>query len=701
MTTVSANVTERNKTVKTESVLKAPGSDGALLQAREINIRMHRGASLISDISFHIEPGELIALTGPNRSGKSTLLQSLAGCQKPASGEILVDGVNLYSHLKAFRLSIGFVPTDYALQQNLTVSEILQDEARVRMPRRASQNERKQRVQSLLEAASLLQVADQRVGLLSNVEKRKLSIVLEVMGYPKILLVDESSEPLTSLEESQITMLLRELSRYQGLTIIQASEYSKSVGLSDKIILLGSGGMLAWFGPADEAYAYFKGFSPDNSRMDFELDDALEMLVNHQPGDGTEWAKRFTSHPAYQKYVDDPLNDRYTDLLLQTQPVLRLRSISKEKLPPANIPRASGFQKLMLLVGRNARLLWRDKTGLFMLLAPPVIALFDFVLSSTTMSDPKLGDPDRPPIVLGLLVFLVLITAALVVQNEIFKERAVYQQEQRTSSLSFPYVLSKIWLVGILAIYQGLVWTIVHFFASMGAGGLSIADGLQRLLAYGITFSLVAFIGGVLGLMASALSKTPAMITSWVLLFTIPQLFLSGSIIPLAHLDAPFRFLSTLNPSRYAFETLLTTSGYGQAVVSDPCWRLPEDQRNVLSDENKLSCTCMGVNIFSKCNFPGIQAFYSFVVEQPEPDQANYEASIIGMRQYADDLANWQRGRSTVIGNAEEEIAKALDHYGQGFDVNRFVYWSILTGMSLCLMIVLIGIQQRMVRVRI
>jgi ABC-type multidrug transport system ATPase subunit len=701
MTMVSANVTDKNKTIKTDPVQNAPGTNGALLQAMGLTVRARRGdATYPLDISFHIEPGELIALTGPSRSGISVLLQSLAGLLKPASGEILIDGVSLYAQLKAFRPAIGFVPANYALQPNLTVTEVLQDEARLRMPRHVSLSERKQRISSLLETVGLSQATNRRVSSLSKVERRKLSIAVELTSFPKLLLLDESSEPLTPLEELQITTLLRGVSRYQGLTIIQASGHSRSAELSDKIIFLAPGGTLAWFGPDDEAYTYFKGFISGNSSVNFGLDDALEILGNPQLGNGTEWAKRFASHPSYQKYVDDPLNDRYPDLLLQTQPVLRLRNISKEKLPPATIPRANGFRKFMLLVERNARLLVRDKTGLFMLLSPIIIALVDFVLSSPTMSDPKLGDPDRPPIVLGLLVFLVLVTAALVVQNEIFKERAIYQREQRISSLLLPYVLSKIWLVGILAIYEGLVWTIVHFFASTGIGGINIIEALQRLLAYGITFSLVAFIGGILGLVASALSRTPVVITSWVLLFTLPQLFLSGSIIPIAHLSDPLRFLSMLNPSRYAFETLLTTSGYGQAVVSDPCWQLPQDQRISLSDDKKNSCTCMGVNIFSKCNFPGIQAFYSFVIEQPEPDQANYEASVIGMRQYADDLANWQRSRSTIIGSAEEVIAKALDHYGQGFDVNSLSYWSILAGMSLCLMILLIGIQQSMGKVR-
>jgi len=475
MTTVSTDISNGNKIVEPDPAQNGgqniPGTGGVVLQAKGLTIRTRAGASLLSEISFHIEPGELVVLTGPSRSGKTTLLQSLAGFMKPTSGGIIIDGVSLYANLKAFRSSIGFVPAEFPLQQHLTVVEILQDGARLRLPRSASNNDRKQRVQTLLETVRLTQMADCRVGQLSKVDKRKLSIAVELIGYPRLLLLDESADPLTPFEVVRITTLLQELSR-QGITVIQVNELSRCVGLSDKVILLAPGGLLTWFGPAEEAFVFLRSFMPGKSAINpFGLEDALEMLESPQLGDGIEWAKRFKANLAYQKYVDDPLNDRYPDLLLQTQPLIQLRSNAKEKLPPTFVPHANGAQTLILLIRRNSRVLWRGKTWLLMLAFPLIVALVDFVLSSPAMSDPQLGDPDRPPIVFGILVFLDLLVSALLFQNEIFKERAVYQRERRTNLLSFPYILSKVWLVGILGIYQGLIWTIVHFVATGMNGG--------------------------------------------------------------------------------------------------------------------------------------------------------------------------------------------------------------------------------------
>ena len=84
-----------------------------------------------------------------------------------------------------------------------------------------------------------------------------------------------------------------------------------------------------------------------------------------------------------------------------------------------------------------------------------------------------------------------------------------------------PYVLSKVWLAAILAIYQGLIWTGVLFLAVMGR-----TVNFEALRYYGITFCLLALIGGILGLIVSALSRTGIPPLGWLLLLTVPQLLL-------------------------------------------------------------------------------------------------------------------------------------------------------------------------------
>ena len=128
--------------------------------------------------------------------------------------------------------------------------------------RRSSNQDRERRVQTLLETAGLTHAAASRSGTLSRVEKRRLTIAFELMGDPDMLLLDESAEQLTPFEEVQVTILLRQLSR-QGLTIIQSDQRARNAGLSDKVIFLAPGGLLAWFGPPDEAFIYLKNLVPE------------------------------------------------------------------------------------------------------------------------------------------------------------------------------------------------------------------------------------------------------------------------------------------------------------------------------------------------------------------------------------------------------------------------------------------------------
>ena len=504
----------------------ALGTTAVLIQAKELTLHARAGVTLLSDVSFHIEPGELVALAGLSRTGASALLQSLAGALKPAGGEILIDGINLYANLNAFRPLIGYVPTHFAVHPHLTALEVLQDAARLRLPRRTPSQDRKQRLQSVLETVGLSDVRERRVSQLSGVEKRMLNIAVELIGYPRLLLLDESAEPLTPFDEVQIIILMRELSR-QGITVLLVNPRCRSTGLSDKILYLAPGGSLAWFGPAEDTLAYLKGFLPRGVVKDmFGLQEALETLVNPQEEDGSRWSKRFREHDAYSKYVDDPLHNRYPDLLLQTRPLLRirLRNSAKEKLPPTIVGRASLVQKFLLLVRRNFRLFWRDGSWLPMLAGPPFVALSYLLFSLTTSPDPA-----GSVLVPGLLVFLVTLTAGMLVQHEILKERTVYQRESRTSSLSFPYILSKLWTVGVFAIYQGLIWTVIHSFGQTGTG---LPAGLLAFVPTGVILTLVSFVGGILGLLVSALSRT-ALTSSWVLLLSVPLLLFI--LDPLSH----------------------------------------------------------------------------------------------------------------------------------------------------------------------
>jgi ABC-type multidrug transport system ATPase subunit len=703
------------------------GTEGVTLQVKKVE-RLPKGQdrALVSNISMHVGPGELVAVAGP---GKSALLESLSGVRPPDDGQILFNGIDLYGNLRVLSTYIGYVPSTPAVHDSLTPREALRYEAGLRLAG-ASEKRIAHRVQEVLGQIGLLDLADRQVEGLSILEKRLLSVGIELLASPGLLLVDEPHQPIAPAEAARVTTLLQRLAR-QGLTVLQASDIAACASLADKMAVLAPDGSLAWYGPPPEALEYFRGLHPGAEALNssFNLEKCLEVPGLTRTVDGRSLGQVFLDQPYFQKYVGGPLSGKRSDLLLEDRPMTRFRGALAEGLPPPRRPQPSFLQKLLTLVRRNFVTTVRARRLLLLLAAPILLALTDLLFSSPGMNDPLAGDPRGQPAALGALVFLNLLTAALLFQNEVHGERAIIRTERRSVSLALPYAFSKIWWVGAFSIFAGVVWAVIHFAASGFEGGLNTLGG------YLVTFVLVAFIGGGLGLLASALSRTSLAASSLALLFVVPQFLLSGSVIPLANLARPVRPLALVNPARYAFDVLLTLSAYGKDVVADACWQMTTQERTLLTEAQKQSCDCMGINIFSRCAFPGIYRSFNYVIEQPRPilpiqdpglvappvqpqpqpgqspeafqeALAEYAAQVEAylaagadynrsLQTYTTTLEDWQRRRSLAIGSAEASIADAIDHYGHAFNVQVVSYWFILAGISLVLTVLMVVVIPR------
>jgi hypothetical protein len=184
-------------------------------------------------------------------------------------------------------------------------------------------------------------------------------------------------------------------------------------------------------------------------------------------------------------------------------------------------------------------------------------------------------------------------------------------------------------------------------------------------------------------------------------------------------------------PSHFAFQGLSTADGHGKVLASDSCWQLPADQRQNLTEDQKQSlCSCMGINIFRTCNFPGVLQFYNPAVDQPAPampttDQAfkfpnpptpapgvtldqyaqtvkdsfatalesNLATSGIyqnQLNQYMDSLMNWDAERKSAISYAESQLQQEFDNYASDYNVNLLYPLAGLIGESIVIVILLI-----------
>jgi molybdate transport system ATP-binding protein len=186
--------------------------------------RLHTArGDLESDTALDIAPGEFIALTGPSGAGKTTLLRMLAGLVRPDGGRIEVDGEIWYDgtagiHLPPQRRRVGMVFQDYALFPNMTVRGNLE----FALPDRRS----RARVDEMMEATHLTELALRRPDTLSGGQKQRVALARALVSEPSILLLDE---PLSALDPAMRARLQDEILSLQRRFSIAAIVVSHDV----------------------------------------------------------------------------------------------------------------------------------------------------------------------------------------------------------------------------------------------------------------------------------------------------------------------------------------------------------------------------------------------------------------------------------------------------------------------------------------
>jgi ABC-type lipoprotein export system ATPase subunit len=199
-------------------------------------VRAYDGTRVIDDVSFVIEPGELVVVTGPSGSGKTTLLQLIGSLDVPTSGSITVDGeaVQQLRNPAGYRRNIvGFVFQLHYLLPDLTARQNVELPLLAsRMPRQ----ERNARALEVLTEVGLGARADARPSDLSGGERQRVAIARALSGRPKLILADEPTGSLDSVASLKILDLLTDMRSRHGTTVIIASHDATLVERADRAI---------------------------------------------------------------------------------------------------------------------------------------------------------------------------------------------------------------------------------------------------------------------------------------------------------------------------------------------------------------------------------------------------------------------------------------------------------------------------------
>lgn len=166
----------------------------------------------LKGISLTVEEGEIVTLIGSNGAGKTTTLRTISGLVKPRQGEVLFQGRPIHrlpAH-EIVALGVGHVPEGRRIFPRLTVEENLEIGAYLENDRKVIQ-ERKEQVYQLF--PRLYERRQQKGGTLSGGEQQMLAIGRALMGFPRILLVDEPSLGLSPRLAEEVLLALKEVAR--------------------------------------------------------------------------------------------------------------------------------------------------------------------------------------------------------------------------------------------------------------------------------------------------------------------------------------------------------------------------------------------------------------------------------------------------------------------------------------------------------
>ena len=533
---------------------------------------------LIDNISIAIPPRKFVAVVGGSGAGKSTLMDALNGLRPAQKGLVLYNGQDYYKHLAAFSTQLGYVPQEDIIHRDLTVERALYYTARMRLPEDFTQTQIKQRIEEVLEDVDMKHRRGLLVSKLSGGQRKRVSIALELLANPSVFFLDEPTSGLDPGLDRRMMFLLRRLAD-KGHTIVLVTHATNNINACDYICFLAQGGRLAYFGPPNEAKAYF-------GKTDFaEIYSALEP-TEANPNIPDEAEKRFNASREFQEYVVGPLN----------QGPAGQANVSRETGVVKQPKRGDPWKQFSLLSRRYLELLKNDTGNLLILLlqAPIIAAILVLMLSSgghgtfdpssiakcplhppgsniqipQTVSNPLsclnvenfLNDtPQGQAIVashggntlqalqdfiapesgfdaqkyLFIMAFAAMMFGCINGAREIVKEAPIYRRERTVNLGIGPYMFSKIVILGILCLVQSAILV----FAVNAVAPIQQGILLPAPLEVYITMALTSLAGLMIGLTVSALAPNNDRAVSLIPIILIPQVIFSGLLF---NLDGPF-----------------------------------------------------------------------------------------------------------------------------------------------------------------
>ncbi|KAF9927373.1 hypothetical protein FBU30_003279 [Linnemannia zychae] len=283
---VICSIAKRNQLILSRTPYTL-NNEAASLEFRNVGYTLNKnGLEILKGISGSAPAGVVLAVMGPSGAGKSTLVDILAGKRKDGkvSGHILLNGKQV--HESEIRRAVGFVDQEDTLPPTQTVWEAVLFSAMLRLPEAMPIYRVHERVAEVIEMLGLTHCKDRQIGNvtsrgISGGEKRRVSIALELITRPPILILDEPTSGLDSYSAHMVVQQLCKLAASKTTTVIMTIHQPRSdiFYMFDQTLVVTKGACL-YFGPTATAADYFsrRGLvcPPNYNIADYLLDIAMD-----------------------------------------------------------------------------------------------------------------------------------------------------------------------------------------------------------------------------------------------------------------------------------------------------------------------------------------------------------------------------------------------------------------------------------------
>ncbi|KAA1251737.1 ATP-binding cassette domain-containing protein [Mycobacterium simiae] len=481
------------------------------------------GHDLLSEISFSARPGSLIAIIGPSRPRNAALIGLLAGTRPLSSGVLTVDGHDVDAEPELMRSRIGVVPRDNRVHRLLTVEQALGYAAEMRLPPDTSPENRHRVVNQVLDELELTPHRRTRVANLAPELRRCLSVAIELITRPSLLVVDEPAAGPNPAQQSHVMAMLR---RQADLGCVVVATMSLAhVHLCDQVLLLTPAGTLAFAGPPAQIESVLgtSDWSEASARVSANPGGAHQAFLNRQPAS--------VSVPP---------------------------AMTASERPPAVL--AFGRQ-VALVARRQVRLLAANRAYLaFLSLLPFALGALTLLIpgdSGLDRPDRSAGNPHEAIAILAALNVAAVLMGTVLTAGDLVSERRIFRREQSVGLSASAYLIAKIMVFGLVAAIQAAILTaIVVTTKGRPAHGAVLLHSPTAELYVGV--AATAIVSAIIGLALSTLGRHRREVLPLVVPVILASALFAGGLVTLAGTWG-FDQISWFVPGQWGFAATAST----------------------------------------------------------------------------------------------------------------------------------------------